>query len=297
MKYRLSGYRMALAVLLFIMILGMCFLPMLKGSSLGSGNISYVRSIRSIWRSAAFSQTAGSAAGVVIWMAFSIALVAAALVLVLIRDTHRLLYGTVSLIGSLSVVLFLLLILASDSSTFENWGEIAPILTGRSFGIGLYLVFFAGLGAVGLSSRAISGKQAFDSNGKTAPVRYEPEPQTVVFSEGRNEQGGAIVCLSGHTKGSAFRIPYGGQLSVGRDPEESDIVIETADSDISRRHCIVRYDAKRKCYLVRDVSKNGTSISTREEGERLALPKETEVEVQPGAVLHIGKGNYSYRLE
>ena len=159
------------------------------------------------------------------------------------------------------------------------------------------MVFFAGLGAVGLSSRALSGKPASDSKGKTAAVRYEPEPQTVIFSEGRNDQGGTIVCLSGHAKGSSFRIPDGGQLSVGRDPEESDIVLETADSDVSRRHCIVRYDTKRRCYLVRDVSKNGTSISTWEDGERLALPKETEVEVQPGAVLHIGKGNYSYRLE
>ncbi len=297
MKYRLSGYRMALAVLLFIMILGMCFLPMLKGSSLGSGNISYIRSIGSIWRAAAFSQTGGSPAGVVIWMVLSIILVTAALALVLIKNTDRLLYGTVALIGSLSVVLFLLLILASDSSTFENWGEIASILTGRSFGAGLYVVFFAGLGAVGLSSRALSGKPVSDSKGRTAAVRYEPEPQTVIFSEGRNDQGGTIVCLSGHAKGSSFRIPDGGQLSVGRDPEESDIVLETADSDVSRRHCIVRYDTKRKCYLVRDVSKNGTSISTREDGERLALPKGTEVEVQPGAVLHIGKGNYSYRLE
>ena len=122
MKGRVSGYRLAMAALLFVMICSMCFFPMLKGSSFGIGNISYIRSIGSIWREASFSQTSGSAVGTVIWMLIAFILIVISLILILIPDVPRILYGTVSLIGSLSVVLLMFLMLASDRSTFEGWG-------------------------------------------------------------------------------------------------------------------------------------------------------------------------------
>lgn len=294
MMRRISGLRLATAVLLLVMIFGMCFLPMLKGSAYGTGNVSYVRAIGSVWREARFTQSTASAAGTVIWMVFSLILVAAGMVLMLLPGMPRLLCGTVSLIGSLSAVFLLFLMVASDGSAFEGWGNLAPALAERSFGAGLYVVLTAGIVAVGLSARALSSKDT-----ETGPdeVRYEPEPQTVVFQEEKSPKEGMIVCLSGHAKGSSFRIPEGGELSVGRDPDESDIVIETANSDVSRRHCVIRYDAGRRRYLVRDVSKNGTSVSTSENGERIALPGQEEVEIRPGSVLHIGKGNNRFRLE
>ena len=295
MKGRVSGYRLAMAALLFVMICSMCFFPMLKGSKFGIGNISYVRSIGSIWREASFSQTSGSAVGTVIWMLIAFILIVISLVLILIPDVPRILYGTVSLIGSLSVVLLMFLMLASDRSTFEGWGNLASALTERSFGIGLYVSLLAGFGVVVLSGRALSNK---DSEPKdNAFSGYEQEPQTIIYPESKNTGEGRIVCLSGHAKGSSFRIPEGGEISVGRDPAESDIVIETENSDVSRCHCIIRFDPERKYYFVRDVSKNGTSVSTKENGDRIALPGQTEVEIRPGSVLHIGKGNNRFRLE
>ena len=92
MKGRVSGYRLVMATLLFVMICSMCFFPMLKGSKFGIGNISYVRSIGSIWREASFSQTSGSAVGTVIWMLIAFILIVISLVLILIPDETGCIY-------------------------------------------------------------------------------------------------------------------------------------------------------------------------------------------------------------
>ena len=296
MKNRLAGRRLMLAVLLAVMIFGMFFFPMLKGSSLGSSNMTYIRSIGSVWRTASYTGASGSVVGAIIWMILAIILAVFGLVLVLIPDIPKMFSGTVSLIGSTSVVLLLLLMLASDGTAFENWGELAPAFADRSFGIGFYLVLLSGLGVIGLSSRLLSAK-TYEPEEESESDAYEPEPQTVVYPEEHRDGIGTVVCLTGRAKGSSFRIPNNGSISLGRDPDEADIVVETEYSDVSRCHCIIRYDSQRRCYLVKDVSKNGTSVSRHETGERIALPGQTEVEVRPGSVLHIGKGDSAFRLE
>lgn len=101
------------------------------------------------------------------------------------------------------------------------------------------------------------------------------------------ERAGSIVFLKGEYLGTMLKMESGEVINVGRNPSACNVVYET--TDISRRHCSVRYGGN-GLYYVKDSSKNGTFVS----GERL-LP-EKEYELPAKSVLVLGKSSQELLL-
>lgn len=94
---------------------------------------------------------------------------------------------------------------------------------------------------------------------------------------------GVIVGIAGAYKDASFDLVDGGELSFGRNPQESNIVFDQLATDVSRRHCVVRFDGRTNQYVVTDYSSNGTYL---ENGTRLenGQPKQ----LARGTVIYLG---------
>ncbi len=101
---------------------------------------------------------------------------------------------------------------------------------------------------------------------------------------------GSIMGINGSYADAIFRIDPDENITIGRDPKTSQIVLDEECELVSRTHCTVRGNAKTGLYSVTDHSKNGTYI----DGKR--LPKDKTVFVPRGTVLYIGNQKNSFRL-
>ena len=67
--------------------------------------------------------------------------------------------------------------------------------------------------------------------------------------------------------GLSFNIPHTQPLLIGRDPQICQVVFPDTVSAVSRKHCLLRYDAANGVSLLEDCgSANGTFLAS---GERL----------------------------
>jgi predicted component of type VI protein secretion system len=78
--------------------------------------------------------------------------------------------------------------------------------------------------------------------------------------------GGIIICKTGMYRYATFRIDNGEELVIGRDAAVSHIVVDTGAEKVSRKHCSIVYDGRKRHYIVTDYSSNGTYT---EAGDRL----------------------------
>lgn len=69
----------------------------------------------------------------------------------------------------------------------------------------------------------------------------------------------ALVGIGGMYAGATLAIAPGEEIVIGRDTTMSHLVID--NSQVSRKHCGVRYDASTKSYQVIDYSSNGTFVN------------------------------------
>lgn len=83
-----------------------------------------------------------------------------------------------------------------------------------------------------------------------------------------------VEVLSGISTGERVPIPEYGFISIGKDPELVDLVLNDSNG-ISRRHCIVGYDRSKDKFIVIDRSTNGTLFSN---GVRMMIDAETYLE-------------------
>ncbi|HWP97262.1 MAG TPA: trypsin-like peptidase domain-containing protein [Syntrophomonadaceae bacterium] len=58
-----------------------------------------------------------------------------------------------------------------------------------------------------------------------------------------------------------------GSVSIGRDPRLCQVVFPQTETDISRKHCTIRFDAGSKTFTLEDSSSNGTFLSSNEKLE------------------------------
>ncbi len=89
---------------------------------------------------------------------------------------------------------------------------------------------------------------------------------------GRKSQTGVIRGISGMYQGFDFPIEHNEEVSIGSNPSMVNIVIDAEESYISPMHCVIKYDAMQKIYLVTDYSSEGTFTA---DGMRLnsGMPK------------------------
>lgn len=124
----------------------------------------------------------------------------------------------------------------------------------------------------------------------------EPIPESIPeYFPGRNgvkenTPGGGTIQFSckisgaaGKYEGASFDISDGSEVVFGRS-KEANIVFDQYETDISRRHCTVRFDRATGKFAVTDFSTNGTYL---EDGSMLKNGK-TEL-LDRGTVIYLGK--------
>ncbi len=63
---------------------------------------------------------------------------------------------------------------------------------------------------------------------------------------------GVVVGIAGKYAGANFDMVDGSELILGRDPQSANIIFDQTASDISRRHCSIKFDGKANQYIVTD---------------------------------------------
>ena len=103
---------------------------------------------------------------------------------------------------------------------------------------------------------------------------------------------GGIVGVAGAYRDATFDLVDGAELIFGRSPQEANIVFDQLATDVSRKHCTVRFDGRSNQYVVTDYSSNGTYL---ENGTRLenGQPKQ----LSRGTVIYLGSSRQNgFRL-
>lgn len=92
---------------------------------------------------------------------------------------------------------------------------------------------------------------------------------------------GTLIGVKGTFAGYSFAMENGEEVVIGKDAKVSQVVIETAYKEISRKHVGVRYDIIRDQYCVVDYSSNGTwaNGSKMIPGQEAYLPHGTELKL------------------
>lgn len=91
---------------------------------------------------------------------------------------------------------------------------------------------------------------------------------------------GIVRCLSGTLKSAEILLDkHDNRIVIGRNPSISNLVI--SGKKISKKHCIIRFDADQKCFFAQDCnSTNGTKLSNG-----VSLMPNFETKIMPGVTL------------
>ncbi len=102
-----------------------------------------------------------------------------------------------------------------------------------------------------------------------------------------------LRAVSGRMAGQVATLAPGEWLLIGRDPYRCRLVFPAADTDISRKHCRIGYDAATGRFRLVDCgSSNGTYLAS---GERLAAGR--EYLLQPGERFYLSKAEHGFLVE
>lgn len=126
-----------------------------------------------------------------------------------------------------------------------------------------------------LAGKTVSAPRADRKPGGGAEAAVRSEPM--------------LMFLTGEYAGSEIRVPEGGELRIGRDPAQANVVVSEDKAQISGLHCGVRYDSVSDCYMVTDYSTNGTFVG----GARLPSGS---TKVRRGTTVKLAGGEVLFRL-
>lgn len=104
-------------------------------------------------------------------------------------------------------------------------------------------------------------------------------------------KSGTIECINGMYKGICFPVSVNEEIVIGRDANQSNIIIDKKYVYVSKKHCGIRYEDSGR-YRIKVYSSNGIFIN---EDERVA--QGTEIYVSTGAIISIGNKENSFRLK
>jgi hypothetical protein len=127
-----------------------------------------------------------------------------------------------------------------------------------------------------------------------AVLKYEalPEPAKYVPLTGVTRP--ALHGVAGQYAGKSFSLDAGPSV-LGRDQRAANLVFAPEADSISKRHCMVSWDATRKVFVIQDLgSTNGTFLAT---GERLTAGQSRDL--APGGRFYIGdlRNQFEVRME
>lgn len=115
-------------------------------------------------------------------------------------------------------------------------------------------------------------------------IAAAPAPEVVEDVQPEQPQApktGSLIGLKGSCAGYTFEFNPGEEIVIGKDAKVSQVLIETAYKEISRKHVGISYDVVRDEYRVVDYSSNGTwaNGSKMVQGQPTFLPHGTELEL------------------
>jgi hypothetical protein len=127
-------------------------------------------------------------------------------------------------------------------------------------------------------------------------MAYHPN---IVYGDGKgpgveprpSHATGKITGVSGVYAGQSFEIKNGEEMIFGRDGSFAHIVISSNADKVSRKHCVIRYDAGNRAYYVTDFSSNGTFYNS---GVRIVANIPTQLAL--GTVISLGDNANQFRL-
>lgn len=102
---------------------------------------------------------------------------------------------------------------------------------------------------------------------------------------------GVIYGINGIYKDATFEVADMEDVLFGRENPDCQIIFDQFNTDVSRKQCSVRYNAKDKTYIVTDYSKNGTFTS-----EDHRLQPSVPVALPAGTIIFLGNRENMFRL-
>ncbi len=148
------------------------------------------------------------------------------------------------------------------------------------FKTGFDLYFAFGNSVVYDKQAAVSAYRCSSTPKCSAPQSYSSFPAI-----------GRISAINGMYKDAVFQIGDMEEISFGRENPDCQIVFDQFNTDVSRKHCAVRYNAKDGKYIVTDFSKNGTFTS-----EDHRLQPGVPVAFPSGTIICLGSRKNMFRL-
>ena len=100
---------------------------------------------------------------------------------------------------------------------------------------------------------------------------------------------GRVEGIRGIYAGAVIDMQPDEVITIGRSPYEANIVLSSPE--VSRIHCIIKYDAKTGQYIVEDKSSNGIFLGN---GTRLA--KDTQTRLPGGTIIYISDIENGFKL-
>lgn len=138
--------------------------------------------------------------------------------------------------------------------------------------------------ALPISKRYQNEVRELLANSPTAAVNQLPSPKNPY-----QEECGALICVHGAYLGSIVRIRPEQRITIGRDDNVADMIVNLPL--VSRNHCVLTYHYDIMKYEVVDFSSNGTFV----DGNKRLVKNETYF-LKPGCEICFGDKDTIYKL-
>lgn len=112
----------------------------------------------------------------------------------------------------------------------------------------------------------------------------------ILHSQEQESRRGRLLCIAGTYCNVKLDMEQGMSIRMGRNRNLCNLVFPNSDEDVSRNHCLIRFEDG--YYYVTDYSSQGTYLNS---SQRLVREKETKC--SPGSRLSLGGGRNVFILQ
>ncbi|MEN6391455.1 MAG: trypsin-like peptidase domain-containing protein [Syntrophomonas sp.] len=123
------------------------------------------------------------------------------------------------------------------------------------------------------------------------PPTAAASPVTTPVQRTQAKSRAALKGISGQFAGQEVDFSTG-SVTIGRDPRLCQVVFPQSETDISRKHCTVRYDEASNTFTLEDFSSNGTFLSSSQK-----LENGKPVTLKPGDRFYVADPKHVFEVK